>query len=311
MGVEIELIGLDVEQAARIVARHVGGALAARSRYEYEIRGDDAGNWGVELDQELLKKMGRARAGRDEVAFVEDAAEELLCFRSELLVPVEVVGPPLPMHRLVEFDALIEALREAGGKGTGDNPAYAFGLQFNPELPALDAATVARYLKAFLCLFDWLKSRSEVDATRVLTGYARPFPGRYVEKVVDPDYWPDLETLIDDYLADNPTRNRALDLLPLFAHLDEARVRAAVDDPRIKSRPTLHYRLPNSDLGREDWGIHLAWRDWLQVEHLAADEPRLQEICGAYHALLSRPLGGWLKNWAEESERWLTDIDAR
>jgi hypothetical protein len=32
---------------------------------------------------------------------------------------------------------------------------------------------------------------------------------------------PDLDTLIDDYLEYNPTRNRALDFLPLFLHLDE------------------------------------------------------------------------------------------
>ncbi|OBX33760.1 putative amidoligase enzyme [Halomonas elongata] len=38
--------------------------------------------------------------------------------------------------------------------------------------------------------------------------------------MLDPDYQPDLRTLIDDYLEYNPTRNRELDLLPLFAYLD-------------------------------------------------------------------------------------------
>lgn len=308
IGVELELIGPDVEEVAELVARHVGGEAEALSRYEYVVDGDEAGEWRVELDQELLKKMGRDREEKDgEVDPVTDAAEELLRLGSELLVPVEVISPPLPMERLAEFESLTDALREAGGKGTAAGLAYAFGLQFNPDLPALDAATITRYLKAFLCLYDWLKSRSDVDATRIVTGFARPFPGRYVNKVVDPDYWPDRDTLIDDYLADNPTRNRALDLLPLFDHLDPDKVEAAVDDPRVKPRPTLHYRLPNSELSQKEWGVHVAWRDWLQVEHLACEEDRLDAICRAYHELLDKPFGRLLENWANDSERWLVD----
>lgn len=308
IGVELELIGPDVVQVAELVAQHIGGEAERRSRYEYVIRGDGAGDWRVELDQELLKRMGREREEQDgEVSTVTEAAEELLRLGSELLVPVEVISPPLPMERLPEFEPLTDALREAGGKGTAAGLAYAFGLQFNPELPALDAATITRYLKAFLCLYDWLRSRSDVDATRIVTGFARPFPGRYVRKVIDPDYWPDRDTLIDDYLADNPTRNRALDLLPLFDHIDPEKVGAAVDDPRVKPRPTLHYRLPNSELSRKEWGVHVAWSDWLQVEHLASDEDRLDGICRAYREMLEKPLAGLVKNWAEESGRWLVD----
>ncbi|MEJ8567179.1 amidoligase family protein [Elongatibacter sediminis] len=306
IGVEIELIGPGVPEVARVVSEHTGGEAQSVSRYEYEVGGDEAGTWRVEIDQELLKKMGRERESRDEpLPLLDEAAEELLRFGSELLVPVEIVSPPLPMERLPEFDRLTGALREAGAKGTGANPAYAFGLQFNPELPALDADTVTRYLKAFLCLYDWLKSRSQVDATRKLTGFAKPFPADYVRRVVNPGYRPDLAALMDDYLRDNPTRNRALDMLPLFAHLDEDRVRAAVEDSRIKARPTLHYRLPNSELGRADWGVFVAWGDWLEVERLACDRKRLDDICGAYHELLKQPLGGMLADWAGECEQWL------
>jgi hypothetical protein len=45
--------------------------------------------------------------------------------------------------------------------------------------------------------------------------------------------------------------------LPLFAFLDEDRVRAKLDDPLIKSRPTYHYRLPNTDFHKPNWGIVL------------------------------------------------------
>ena len=307
IGVELEMIGLDVAEIGRIVARHIGGEPQKTSRYEYTIQGDEAGDWAVELDFEYLKQKGREDEERDEpLALLDETAEQALRAGAETIVPVEVVSPPLPMRRLADVQSLIARLRRAGAKGTGAGLSYAFGMQFNPELPGLDAATIAAYLKAFLCLYDWLKERSAPDITRRLTRFTAPFPGGYVGKVVAPDYWPELDVLIDDYLADNPTRNRALDMLPLFLHLDEKRVRRTVDDPRVKPRPTLHYRLPNSEIDREDWGIHIAWGDWLQVEALAADRAGLDELCSAYTKWLDQPLEHVLGDWSREVESWLT-----
>jgi len=220
---------------------------------------------------------------------------------------VEVVSPPLPMERLADVERLIGKLHRAGAKGSGAGVSYAFGMQFNPELPGLDADTIGAYLKSFFCLYDWLAQREAVDLTRRLTGFSASFPGRYLRKVVDPDYAPSLDTLIDDYLEANPTRNRALDMLPLFLHLDKERLRAVVDDPRVKPRPTLHYRLPNSEIHRADWGIHRAWGDWLQVEYLANDRERLDEVCRAYSKWLDEPLGRLFETWHGEVESWLHD----
>jgi hypothetical protein len=166
-----------------------------------------------------------------------------------------------------------------------------------------------RYLQAFLCLYDWLQWRADMDLTRRLTVFVDPFPKEYVRRVVDPDYQPELGALIDDYLHANPTRNRALDLLPLFLHLDEKRVRAKVKDPRVKPRPALHYRLPDCEIDRPDWGLRTVWVDWLQVEHLAAEPDRLRKICGAYSDFLDRPLGGLFKNWQEKVTPWLKPIE--
>ena len=224
---------------------------------------------------------------------------------AEAIVPVEVVSPPLPMARLHDIQVLIARLRTAGAKGSGAGLTYAFGMQFNPELPSLEAKAIAAYLKAFFCLYDWLAQRSNVDLTRRLTGFSAAFPDKYVRKVVDPDYRPEQAALIDDYLADNPSRNRALDMLPLFLHLDKARLRAVVDDPRVKPRPTLHYRLPNCEIDRPDWGVHLAWQDWLEVEKLACDRARLDALCGTYSAWLDEPVSHLLENWADEVARQL------
>ena len=179
-------------------------------------------------------------------------------------------------------------------------------MQFNPELPSLEPRLITACLKAFLCLYDWLYVRADIDLTRRVTSYVDPFPANYVKKVIAADYWPDLATLIDDYLADNPTRNRALDMLPLFMFLDEDRVRAGADDALIKARPTFHYRLPDCEIDKPDWGLYVSWNDWVEVECLAADETRLQRCCAAYLQHLNSPLKRLFSNWANTVEnRWL------
>jgi hypothetical protein len=301
IGVELELIGLTVSDVSRIVAAHLNGEVRADTLYEHFVTGDDAGEWGVELDYAHLKELGREQAvDADILALINEVAEGVLRAGAEAIVPVEIVSPPLPMRRLTDVQALIARLRKAGAKGSGAGVTYAFGMQFNPELPDLEAATISRYLKAFFCLYDWLAARSKVDLTRRLTGFSAAFPERYVRQVVDTEYWPEQATLIDDYLAENPTRNRALDMLPLFMHLDEKRLRSVVDDPRVKPRPTLHYRLPNCEIDREDWGIHQAWGDWLVVESLANDRDRLGRLCNDYTSYLDKPLNRLFENWLDQ-----------
>lgn len=286
MGVELEFAGLDIDSAAKVVAEYFDATIEHATSYEKKISAGDLGDWVVEVDFELLKAFGRKVQGDDEPTLgfeaLDEIAEDLLARSSLPLVPLEVVSPPIPMDRLQEVNDLIAALRKAGALGTGESWTYAFGMHLNPELPALDAASITRYLKAFFCLYDWLVKQSALDLTRRLTPYIDPFPADYVRTVVSSDYGPDLSGLIDDYLDANPTRNRILDMLPLFSHLDGARVAARVDDPRIKSRPTLHYRLPNCEIDRPDWDLSGDWSRWLQVEHLVADSRRLDDLCQRY-----------------------------
>ncbi len=306
IGVELELIGPSIEAVAGEVAACFRGRVETVSRYEAVVSGDPAGDWRVELDFEVLKQWGRREPPAEPLAAAMDrAAEDLLRLGAEQVVPVEVVSPPLPMDRLGEMEALVARLRERGAKGTGAGVTHAFGLQLNPEMPATDAATVVRYLKGFLCLFDWLKWRARVDFSRRLTPYIDPFPADYVRRVVEPHYWPDRDTLVQDYLAANPTRNRPLDLLPLLLHLAPDPVRAVVADPRVKPRPALHYRLPNSEIDRPGWGVGPAWRDWLEVERLVADEGALDALCRRYARFLDQPLHGVWGNWLEEVRAWL------
>lgn len=307
IGVELEMSGLTLEGLTAIVAEHLQLDVSPRGRYQRVLNGDPAGEWMVELDFDLLKKLGRETHDTHELAGeLKSSAEGMLAWVAESLVPLELVSPPLPMTRLGEIEMLIALLRDAGAKGTSDSAVNAFGMQFNPEIPSADANVLTCYLKAFLCLYDWLYKRADINITRRLTSYIDPFPGEYVRLVCAPDYWPALPVLINDYLAFSPTRNRALDLLPLFLHLDEERVRRVTLDPLIKDRPAFHYRLPDCEIDRPGWGLRLAWGDWLEVEALAADPERLTACCIAYTKVLAHPLQRWLHDWPMEVEtRWL------
>ena len=320
VGIELEMHELTLEELTHEVADWTGGSPRFISSYEAEIVGDEAGPWKVEFDYEPLKQKGREQAEQpagkmgqepDLMQMLDETAEEVLHLGAALVLPMEIVSPPLPLSRLHQVDDLIGRLRTAGAQGTGSNLVRAFGTHLNPELPALDAGTIVGYLRAFLCLYPWLRREHRLDLARRITNFIEPFDSGYTRQVCDPDYWPDQATLIDEYLEANPTRNRALDMLPLFAYLDEDRVRQTIDDDRIKARPTFHYRMPNCEIDRPGWAIGEVWRPWVEVEKLAADEDRLGEMCAAYTAHLDSPVDSLLISWTAEVDDWLDKDRAR
>ncbi|OZB19666.1 MAG: hypothetical protein B7X58_02365, partial [Marinobacter sp. 34-60-7] len=239
VGVEIELSGLGYEELVDHTARLLGGQPELSSRYVTRIS-TDAGDYTVELDSDPIKDLDLAddRLPR-RIRELGSQAMEVIDFAAEKVVPLEIVGPPLPMSQLETVETLTDALRELGAEGSREALYFAFGLQLNPELPDLKPDTLVRYLQTFAALYDWLKSRHQLDISRKFTTYIEPWTSKYCERLMADDYAPDLKTLMVDYLDENPTRNRALDLLPLFAHLDADLLARYTDDPRIKSRPTL------------------------------------------------------------------------
>ncbi len=309
VGVELEYSGLDIETSAELVRKEFGGRVDPVSAYESKIKDTEFGDFQVELDFGLLKQIGRDSAEDAEEEGSEQLPERLLASVAEQLVPFEIVTPPLPMDRLHELEVLIDKLRKEGALGTRHSAFYAFGLHLNPEMPDVEAETVLAYMQAFACLYPWLVRVGEIDWSRRFTVYIQPFANDYVRRIIDREYTPGIETLIDDYLEANPARNRALDMLPLFAHIDEKRVRAVVDDERIKPRPTLHYRLPNCEIDIREWSISKPWRQWLQVEHLARDRKRLEKMRRGYCRYLDNPVRAMLKDWSKSCERWLVELD--
>ena len=289
VGVELELTELDVQAIADIVHEVVGGRLRAESDYVVHVDTDELGSFRIEADLALLQKIGAERthdASAPARGAVGRALRDAIAAAAEIVAPMEIVGPPLPYDRLPVFDQIVDRLAAHGGRGTQDGPLTAFGLQLNPELPRLDAGTIFTHLQAYLALAPWLRRFRGIDLSRWMTPFVDRHPESYVRAMLAQREPPTQAALIDEYLLHNPTRNRDLDMLPLFMHLDPARVRAVVSDPLLKSRPTFHYRLPDSRLGDAGWKVTDEWRYWLVVERVAAEPALLRELCDAYLALL-------------------------
>jgi hypothetical protein len=310
VGIEIELQGIDVNDLAELTAETLGGTVDRVSSVEFNIDVPDLGEFRVEVDFKLLKDLAREGEGRgdDDDDGLMNFAVELLGGASAVLVPCEIVTPPIPMQSMAEpMDALVERLRAAGAKGTRHSVLYAFGVHLNVEPPDLEAGTVLDYLRAFVCLYDWIVEEGRVDVSRQISPYIRPYKRDYDLLITDPDYAPDWPGLVDDYLQHNPTRDRAMDMLPMFAHVDEERVTGVVDDPLIKPRPAFHYRLSDSCVDEEGWSIASPWNRWMRIEHLAANPGALSGCSLAFAKDRERMLRNVDNRWAREVRQWIID----
>src|SRR5204863_7696155 len=178
-----------------------------------------------------------------------DALEGAVVRLAREIIPVEIVTAPIPWTELGALDPLWTALRAAGAQDTRASLLYAFGLHMNPELPDLEASTVVECLRSYFLLEDWIRARADIDVSRRAKPWINPFPEAYRRRIIDPSYSPDWAAFVADYVPSNPTRNRSLDLLPLIAHVWPADFADQIEHwSKVKPRPALHYRLPNSEL---------------------------------------------------------------
>lgn len=312
VGVELEFGAITARTGARLVQSLFGGTIEEEDPHRFHVCKSSLGQFTCELDTQYAHRSIVQDAAREPQGEEDPLGGLVGSFRYEMrrlygdlssyIVPCEIVCPPVPLGEMARLDAMVEALLAAGAEGTRSSPFYAFGAQLNPDVASKDAAWLTAMLKAYLLTSAWLRAVIQVHMTRRLVAFADPFPSDYVAAVVDARYWPSLESLMRDYLAANPTRNRELDLLPLFAWLDAPLVRAAVPDPRIKPRPTFHYRLPDSNLGMAGWSLTLEWNRWCVVERLAESRETLDAMGAAYRTNLRRASPD---DWATRASEWL------
>lgn len=313
LGVELEFAGLDLETVSATVMAVYGGRLVRDSRFSHRITDTPWGTFTTEIDIALLKQgsyldlLERLGFSVREAAYRE-RVDDLLARVAGTVVPHEVVTPPIPFAEIHRLEELRQALQAAAAQGTRASLIYAFGLHLNPEAASLEPDSLVAVLRAFFLLYDWLYLRGGVDWSRRVTPYISDFPQPYRQMVLAPDYRPDQDQLIADYLGYNPTRNRVLDMLPLFRYLaGDGAVRGVPEAHLVRARPAFHYRLPDCRVDEPDWTLASDWQGWVTVEWLAARPERMQRMAEAY--LQRRPPSFTRvdQGWAAQTPDWLTE----
>ena len=285
-GFELEYSGVDITQSAAIVRKVFGGEHLVESTFGHKVR-TRYGDFQVEIDTAFLKDKEYERAlravGVDPDAINARWIEEALLSTLGVIVPTEIASPAMPITELGLLDELRRCLKEAGANGTRKSVFYAFGMHINPEVPSEEPGVLLDYLRAFVLLYPRLRREGEIDWTRELVPYIRPFPEEYVKLILRDDYPATAERLIEDYLEHNPTRNRPLDMLPVFVQIDRETVMNNVEEGKlVKGRPAFHYRLPNCMVDEEGWTLAAEWNRWVEVERLANDVERLRAMARGY-----------------------------
>jgi hypothetical protein len=282
VGVEIELGGLDEARVARIVADRLGGRADQEDSHIWAVRESGIGDVEVYLDI-FLRKAQKSR--------LRDLALDL----GREVVPVEIVTEPLDMDGLARLDDLRDALREAGALGSGAGLVFGFGVHFNIEVASgVDADTV-RPLLAYALIEDWLRSAYPIDESRRLLPFTDPYPTDFVRALIEAGPEASRDHVTGLYLELTPSRNRGLDMLPLFAHFDGPRVAAAITD-KTSARPTFHFRLPDCRIDEADWSLAGEWWRWVAVERVARDDALLRRLSDAWlddHGLVTLSRQHW------------------
>ncbi|MFC3051465.1 amidoligase family protein [Kordiimonas pumila] len=303
VGFEIEYAGVPLWRTAKIIQALYGGDIIEHTKAEWSVEETLLGTFRLEIDAAPIKRI---IAGIHENDTLDDgvlnqlfhktanSAEDAVTFLGSKIAPMEIIAPPVLIDEIPELDKLRAALFYENAEDTQSSLHHAFGLHINPDAIAFDAASILRHIQAFALLYPWLKEAHNVDITRRLTPFIAPYSQEYMKCILAEEYQPDLEELIRDYHHYNTSRNKALDLLPLFAFLKEKLVRSLYgSEEKIHARPTYHYRLPNSEISRGDWSLMVEWGRWLAVEQLASNEDQLNKLQQA---------------WRETDPNWFTEL---
>ena len=309
VGFEFEYSNLEIEDTANLIAKEYNGEIIKINPYNYKIS-TSLGTFKVIMDFGFLSNSKLKEINKEIGLELDESTiekiEEIIAQIGKSLVPFELTTPPLKISNINEAHNIKELLRKNGALGTKANFLYAFGLHINPEARSFEVEEILSDLRAFFVLYDYIKDMLDVDITRRLTTYIDPFDSSYILKVLDFNYKPTINEFIDDYITYNPTRNRALDLLPLLTFIDEERVRAKLPDEKIGKRPTYHYRLPDSRVDELTWSPCFAWNSWVLVEALSVEKEELARLSKLMYKYLETPWNLLQKDELEEEvNKWV------
>jgi len=296
-GVEIELGGLDEARCADLCARHLGGVARQVDEAIWQVEGSRIGGLKVYLDTALRHA--------DKTA-LRDAALSL----GREVIPVEIVTDPLDHEGLIALDDLREALRQAGALGSGGGLFFGFGVHLNVQVASDRAEAIVPPLLAYALIEDWLRTANPIDQMRRVLPFAAPYPRRLVRRLIALGRGARLGHVMDAYVQEAPSRNFGLDMLPVFAWIDAARIESVLTSA-TSARPTFHFRLPDCRIDEPGWSLDREWRRWRTVERVAANADALAELSqgwDAAHAGVPLPRAFWAERCgAVLTQRGLAD----
>ncbi|MGI3167119.1 amidoligase family protein [Pseudooceanicola sp. 200-1SW] len=297
LGVEVEFGGLTEGRAARILAEVTGGQLSETAG-DYTVSGTPFGDCKIYMDT-TLRDRGQSALGR--------AALDL----ARNVVPVELVTAPFDPARLGDLDAVLARFRAAGASGTDEGILLGFGLHLNVQIAAATADHLWSVLTAFALAEPLLRDAYSLDLSRRALPFVDPYPQRLLDVLAQgcPDR---LEALVQSYLGVTHSRNHALDMLPIFAHLCPDLTRDALArgaGGTVSARPAYHYRMPDCRIDDPGWSLSGEWALWCAIERLAEDRPTLDRLSARWREMRADPVGRvrlQLNGWVEASEEILT-----
>lgn len=282
VGVEIELGGLDEARVARICADTLGGTAKQGDGPFWTVKDSEIGDVEIYLDV-FLRNAQQSK--------LRDLALDI----GREVIPVEIVTEPLDHAGLRRLDDLRAALREAGGLGSGAGWFFGFGLHLNIEIASESDADIVHPLLAYALIEDWIRTANPIDDARRVLPFTDPYPTDFVRALIAAGPGASRDQVTGIYLEHTPSRNRGLDMLPIFAHFDPGRIAAAISD-KTSARPTFHFRLPDCRIDEADWSIADEWNRWLLVERVAQDADLLAELSRAWdddHGVLTLSRKSW------------------
>ncbi len=313
VGYEFEFTGAEISEAADMIRDLYGGEINKISTYEFHVKNSEFGTFKLELDAQLLREKKYEKTlktiGIDLSTFKNiDSVEDKLKNLASSVVPFEIITPPIPLSHMKDLYKLIDRLREWKVKGTGSSFFYAFGLHLNPEIPDYSAECLLKHLRAYVLLDSWIRKDADINISRRMTPYINEYKEDYLKLILNPAYRPTISELIKDYFAFDNSRNRPLDLLPVFMYLEPDQTKRLLKDTITSARPAYHYRLPNCSIEDPEWSLADEWNRWVLVEVLADDDQTLKQYSRAYIKMKNETLVGFENKWIQLMERWVTDV---
>ena len=313
VGYEFEFTGVEMENVADVISSLYGGKVKKISTYVIEVQKTDFGTFTLELDAQLLrdkkyekslKSIGVDLSQFKNIESIEGALKDM----ASSIVPFEIITPPIKFSKMAELNRLLDELRKWKAKGTGSSMFYAFGLHINPEISDDSTQSLVNHMRAYMLLDPWIRRDADINMSRRITPYINEYKEGYKSLLFSSGYNPSLRELISDYFTYGNSRNRPLDMLPLFMHLDEEHTSTLLNDAITSSRPTYHYRLPNCSIEDPDWKLADEWNRWVLVEKLAEDERSLKQYAKAYLKMKRETMIGFEAKWIKLMDRWVNNV---